>query len=466
MKIECDEKQNIEFKESWRDEYLKWICGFANAQGGTLYIGVNDNAEVVGIENAKKMLEDIPNKVRDALGIMVDVNLIQDNGKNFLQIQVEPYKNPVSYKGEFHYRSGSTKQELKGNALTNFLLKKMGLTWDAISEPRAKIIDLDHEAFELFRKKARKAKRLDDDDIDLNDSELLEKLRLIENGELKRGAILLFHKDPERYITGAYTKIGYFNDDSDILFQDEVHGNLFEQIDKLMELIFFKYMKAFIRYEGIQRIEEYCVPKAAMREALLNAIIHKNYGGCVPIQIRIYKDKVVIWNDAVLPDGWTVEKFLQNHGSRPYNPDIANAFFRAGEIESWGRGIEKICKALSQQNLNPPEYTQLGEAVCTTFHFVEPTTSESDIPAGSVEQRVNSPKTAQKIIKLPNNCPITAQKTMAAIIENPRATIAELSKSTGQSERTIKTHQKLLQENNLIRRTGSKKSGAWEILVK
>ena len=147
------------------------------------------------------------------------------------------------------------------------------------------------------------------------------------------------------------------------------------------------------------------MPKAAMREALLNAIIHKNYGGCVPIQIRIYKDKVVIWNDAVLPDGWTVEKFLQNHGSRPYNPDIANAFFRAGEIESWGRGIEKICKALSQQNLNPPEYTQLGEAVCTTFHFVEPTTSESDIPAGSVEQRVNSPKTAQEIIKLPNNCP-------------------------------------------------------------
>ena len=121
---------------------------------------------------------------------------------------------------------------------------------------------------------------------------------------------------------------------------------------------------------------------------------------------------------------------------------------------------------MSQQNLNPPEYTQLGEAVCTTFHFVEPTTSESDIPAGSVVSRVNSPKTAQEIIKLPNNCPITAQKTMAAIIENPRATIAELSKSTNQSERTIKTHQKLLQENNLIRRTGSKKSGAWEILVK
>lgn len=127
MRIQYDEKQNIEFKESWRDEYLKWLCGFANAQGGTLYIGVNDKADVVGIENARKLLEDIPNKVRDALGIMVDVNLLEADGKNYLQIQVEPYKNPVSYKGEFHYRSGSTKQELKGNALTTFLLKKWGL---------------------------------------------------------------------------------------------------------------------------------------------------------------------------------------------------------------------------------------------------------------------------------------------------------------------------------------------------
>lgn len=81
MRIQYDEKQNIEFKESWRDEYLKWLCGFANAQGGTLYIGVNDKADVVGIENARKLLEDIPNKVRDALGIMVDVNLLEADGK-------------------------------------------------------------------------------------------------------------------------------------------------------------------------------------------------------------------------------------------------------------------------------------------------------------------------------------------------------------------------------------------------
>ena len=68
------ESQNIEFKESWRDEYLKWICGFANASGGTLYIGITDTGEVCGLHDTKRLMEDIPNKVRDLLGILVNVN--------------------------------------------------------------------------------------------------------------------------------------------------------------------------------------------------------------------------------------------------------------------------------------------------------------------------------------------------------------------------------------------------------
>ena len=88
------ESQNIEWKESWRDEYLKWICGFANAQGGKIYIGKNDKGETVGIDNAKKLLEDIPNKVRDILGILVDVNLHKSENKDFLEIIVEPTTFP------------------------------------------------------------------------------------------------------------------------------------------------------------------------------------------------------------------------------------------------------------------------------------------------------------------------------------------------------------------------------------
>jgi len=116
------EHQQVEWKESWRDEYQKWICGFANADGGILEIGRDDTGRVVGVADAVKLLVDIPNKVRDILGIMVDVNLFEENGKEFVQIGVEAYPNPISYKGEYYYRSGSTNQMLKGAALDRFLL--------------------------------------------------------------------------------------------------------------------------------------------------------------------------------------------------------------------------------------------------------------------------------------------------------------------------------------------------------
>ena len=123
------ENQNIEYKESWRNEYLKWICGFANAQGGTIYIGMDDHGKVIGIPNAKKMSEDIPNTVRDTMGIMVDVNVLQDGNLDYLEIVVPSYANPISYHGEYHYRSGSTKQQLQGAALTAFLTRKTGIRW-------------------------------------------------------------------------------------------------------------------------------------------------------------------------------------------------------------------------------------------------------------------------------------------------------------------------------------------------
>ena len=157
------ENQNLEWKESWRDEYLKWICGFANAQGGKIYVGKNDKGVVIGIDDAKKLLEDIPNKVKDILGIMVDVNLYSQSQKSYIEIIVEPYPYPVSYKGQYHYRSGSTKQELKGAALDKFLLQKQGKRWDSFVVPGISISNLSVSAFDYFRKNAIKSKRLDQD---------------------------------------------------------------------------------------------------------------------------------------------------------------------------------------------------------------------------------------------------------------------------------------------------------------
>lgn len=354
--MDQQENQNIEWKESWRDEYIKWICGFANAQGGILFIGKDDKGKITGLPNAKKLLEDIPNKVRDLLGILVDVNMHTEQGQDYLEIIVEPYPYPVSYKGQYHYRSGSTKQELKGPALDKFLLQKQGKRWDGVPVPNVSLEELDNEAFELFRKKAAKSERVGEDVLAENNTALLENLHLDEGDYLKRAAILLFHPDPEKYVTGAYVKIGFFETDDELVFQNEIHGSLFEQIETTLDLLKSKYLKATIRYEGANRIEEYPFPLAAIREALLNAVAHKDYSSGVPIQISVYEHKILFWNEGLLPDNWTVEKLKEKHPSKPFNPDIANALFRAGYIESWGRGTIKIINECKKHQLPPPNY--------------------------------------------------------------------------------------------------------------
>ena len=173
------EDQNIEWKESWRDEYLKWICGFANGQGGKLYIGKNDKGVVVGIPDAKKLMDDLPNKIRDLLGIMVDINLHSDSGKDYLEIITEAYPNPVSYKGQYHIRIGSTKQELKGAALDKFILKNQGKRWDGVPVPYVKVTDLKAETFDLFRKKANKSQRVPEDILQESNQIIIENLFVI-----------------------------------------------------------------------------------------------------------------------------------------------------------------------------------------------------------------------------------------------------------------------------------------------
>lgn len=177
------------------------------------------------------------------------------------------------------------------------------------------------------------------------------------NGYLIRAAMLAFYKDPEKWVTGSYIKIGYFGkSDSDLVYQDEMHGPLIEQVDKTVDLVYTKYMKALIDYEGVQRIEQFMFHKDAFREILLNAIVHKDYSSCNPIQISVYDDKIYIWNDGEMPPNLdSTDKLFMKHSSKPYNPKLANIFFKSGMIEAWGRGFEKIREACALYDGPLPE---------------------------------------------------------------------------------------------------------------
>lgn len=144
------ENQNVEHKRIWKDEYLKWVSGFANAQGGKIYIGIDDDLTVVGVDNLHKQLEDIPNKIINNTGVFPETNHIMVDGKDVIEIVIEPCGMPISYRGAYYYRSGATKQELRGNALHQFLLKKMGLNWEDIPCDGVTLDDIDDGAIEYF----------------------------------------------------------------------------------------------------------------------------------------------------------------------------------------------------------------------------------------------------------------------------------------------------------------------------
>lgn len=345
---------------------------------------MNDSGQVVGVADAKKLLEDIPNKVRDVLGIIVDVNLLEKDGLEYIEIDVPPYSNPINYKGQYHYRSGSTKQELKGAALNRFILQRTGRHWDEFPIERAKVEELSASALNRFRKEAARSGRVDEGVLNDNTEHLLHDLRLIdEDGHLNRAALLLFHPDPERFVFGAYIKIGFFRDDKGNLeFQDEVHGALMEQVDKAMDLIKTKYLIYRISYEGISRRETPQFPVEAIRESLMNAVAHKDYASAVPIQISVLPDHITFWNAGQLPESWTTEKLFESHPSSPYNPLIANAFFRSGDIESWGRGYKRILEAVSAYKLLPPKLEMISGLMITYYTDVR-----SQLLAQRVDER-------------------------------------------------------------------------------
>ena len=431
------------------------MCGFANAQGGKIYIGCDDNGEVVGVKDAKRLMEEIPNKIRDGMGIIVAVNQLEKNGLLYIEIDVPAYPIGISYKGVYHYRSGSTKQVLNGPALEAFLMRKHGATWDNLPLPAFKIGDVDDNAVKLFKALAAKKGRIESSLLDESKEVLLEKLHLTNGEYLTNAAMLLFAKDPERYQLGAFIKIGYFESNADLLYQDEIHGSILEQVDKALEVIYLKYMRAKIRYEGVQRIERYFVPEDALREALLNAICHKQYQSGIPIQISVYEDRLYVANVGSLPENWTIESLMAKHSSVPYNPNIASVFYLAGFIESWGRGVEKICDALKADNLPMPEYTVHPGDIMIKF-----TGPEDRIV------RVTDRLSDQLSEKLSDKLSDKEKLTLELLVEDPGYTSPQIADKLSVSRVSVTKYLKALKEKGLIERVGSDRKGYWKVNAK
>ena len=299
------------------------------------------------------------------------------------------------------------------------------------------------------------------EEVSVEDTILMDNLHLIdEDGYLIRAAMLAFYKDPEKWVTGSYIKIGYFGkSDSDLVYQDEVHGPLIEQVDKTVDLVYTKYMKALIVYEGVQRIEQFMFHKDAFREILLNAIVHKDYSSCNPIQISVYEDQIYIWNDGEMPPNLdSTDKLFMKHSSKPFNPKLANVFFKSGMIEAWGRGFEKIREACALYDGPLPEY-EINEAgimvLCKACdRYLELIPAKKKVDSIISDERIMSGKMSESrkepIVKIVNY-----------LKDNEEITTAKGVEITGKSEAQVRRYLKVLCNLGIIKSTRTTKGNVY-----
>lgn len=348
---------HLEWKSEWNEKCLQTLCAFANTEGGKLVIGLNNNGQPIEVSGIEHMLEKIPQTISAQLGVVARVEKHMQEGKNVLQIKIQTCKQPLSFKGRYYVRSGSVTRVLSGHALTEFLFKKMSRKlWDSRSVEEVSVEDFNDKLISKFITQSVQQKRLPEDVVSMPKFELLDsQLGLIQNKQITNAALLCFHSQPERFVPEAIIKIGYFKTEADLVHHDEVRGSIFQQVEEALDILMRKYLKALISYKVLDRIEKLPIPVSALREVLINAVMHKDYSVASAVRIQVFADKIRVLNPCSLPDGMEVQDLIRT--SRQLNPLVAQMFFFRGWVEKWGRGIANMKQACIQSEVPEPIIT-------------------------------------------------------------------------------------------------------------
>lgn len=368
--ISVGESEVIEFKESFGDRALEAISAFANSRGGTLLIGIKDSGAICGVQIGKKTLEDIANRIQEATDPRLQpfLSIIEHEKKSVIAIRVAAATGvPISVRGRYFRRSGRTNQRMSHEEIMQRMVANAGLSWDAFIEPAATLDNLDSKLITRFMEAIKKLGRRPLPEAS-SDYEFLRKIELIKDGTPTRAALLLFGKNPESYFPSAFVKMGRFRSPTLIVDDREVHGPLLDQLDEAMAWFRERLETAFVISGKPERDVLWEYPLSAIREAVTNVLCHRDYTGHAHSQIRLYDDRLEIWNAGSLPPSLTPDLLLREHDSIPRNRKIAEAFFYAGLIERWGSGTTRMAEELEAANMPLPTFTSEPGRFRLTFH--------------------------------------------------------------------------------------------------
>jgi ATP-dependent DNA helicase RecG len=352
--LEEGENTKVEFKEVMNENGYKTISAFSNTSGGTLFCGVSDDGNIIGFDCSEESVRKITTKILNKMGIHPIINCFQEHDTKILRIQIEKNTNPISYNGRYYKRVGSSTTEMRDDELKEFFLR--GTNWDGITGDYG-LEEIDPKTLEIFIKRAINSGRLlDYTTFDIQ--QILTQLNLIVDGKLTHAAIILFGKNPQKYFNNALIRVMKFK--GEISISDRhIKGNLFQQVQEAEEAIKNSINVEYSINDELRRKEIWDYPLKAIRESLLNSIIHRDYfKHGIQNQIKIYEDNIWFFNPGGLFGGMTLEDLKKPHPSATRNPLIADVFFRAGLVEVFGSGIGRILNSLKDNGLPEAEFKE------------------------------------------------------------------------------------------------------------
>ena len=358
--IKDGEIETVEFKVSFDKETLETAVAFANTRGGIILIGVSDNGDIKGIQIGKETLKDWSNQISQATEprIIPEVEIEEIDRKKIAVIWIKEFPiKPVSMKGRCFRRVKNSNRVMQPHEIAEMHFHSTGMSWDRLSVTNASLIDIDIEKVKKYIEGTRDAGRRKISSTE-KPLEVLEKLELIKDRKPTWAAILLFHKHPQKFLSQAMIHCGKFKEETIVVDDRMIEGPIIEQIEEAMDFIRKNINVKFVMTGKPAREEVWDYPLEALREAVINAVCHRDYTAPSNTEVRIRDDELIIWNPGGLPLGLTVEDLYKPHPSVLRNKGIGGIFYDMGLIEQWGSGIDKMRKACEKAGIPEPKFEE------------------------------------------------------------------------------------------------------------
>jgi len=435
----------IEFKSSFDNKVIETLVAFANTSGGSVLIGISDDRKISGIttnhESVQNWLNEVKNKTTPAVAPFAEYVDYKDKVVVALTVPESPVK-PVSMRSKYFKRVANSNHLMNTDEIASEHLRTINSSWDYYADPEHGVDSLSLDKVRVFM---RRIEHHTGNLLIIDPLEFLAKLEIVRRNQLTFGGFLLFARN---YCLISDLQAGRFKGESTIIDSLSLNTDLFSEVDEVLNFIKKHLMVEYIFNGEPQLTEKFYYPVDAIREIIVNMIVHRDYRESSGSVIKMFDDRIEFFNPGRLTSGITVQDLLSgNYVSQCRNKLIARAFKEAGLTERYGSGINRILNICKNHGIVPPVFEEIFNGFRVILYKKKANVTED------VTVNVTEDVTVKRVEAL-----------LEIIRKNPSVTVNEMARRMKVNRRTILRDLERLKLEGKISRTGSDKYGYWDLI--